>query len=65
MEKDEEGKDTEEEEEEDTEKEEKEEEDTEKENEEEEKEEECTCPSEDKAARPPQYTPTLFAGNEI
>ena len=54
MEKDEEGKDTEEEEEEDTEKE-----------EEEEKEEECTCPSEDKAARPPQYTPTLFAGNEI
>ena len=54
MEKDEEGKDTEEEEEEDTE-----------EEEEEEKEEECTCPSEDKAARPPQYTPTLFAGNEI
>ena len=51
MEKDEEGKDTEEEEEEDTEK--------------EEEEEECTCPSEDKAARPPQYTPTLFAGNEI
>ena len=56
MEKDEEGKDTEEDEEEDTEKE---------EEEEEEKEEECTCPSEDKAARPPQYTPTLFAGNEI
>ena len=54
--------DDEEEEEEEVEMEEKEEE--EKEEEEEEEEDKHTCPSGDKVALPPQYTPTLFAANE-